>query len=116
MKRSLLLCLSVFAAGLVADAMPALDAPANSPDFSLLNKVDLPRPLQLASDSIVSMPKVAFSAAEPLVILPSNPPNPFITPEKEKDGQVSVPESGASLTFLATSLTGLVGLRRLRRK
>jgi len=114
MKKTLFLCLSVFATGLLANAMPALQEPAGAPDFSLLNKVDLPRTPQLASESLVSMPAVTFSAAEPLVILPSNPPNPFITPEK--DGQVQVPESGATVTFLATSLMGIVGLRRLRRK
>jgi hypothetical protein len=115
MKKTLFLCLSVFATGLMANAMPAPQKSASSPDFSLLNKVDLPRTPQLASESLVIMPAVTFSAAEPLVILPSNPPNPFITPEKDKDGQVSVPESGATITFLATSLAGLAGLRRFRR-
>ena len=116
MKKTLFLCLSLFASGLMANAMPALEALANSQDFSLLNKVDLPRTPQLASETLVSMPDVTFSAAEPLVILQNDTlPSPFITPEKGKDGQ-AVPESGATLAFLATSLLGLAGFRRLRRK
>jgi len=115
-KKTFFLCLSVLATGSIANAMPALQEPAGAPDFSLLNKVDLPRTPQLASESLISMPDVTFSTAEPLVTLKNDTlPSPFITPEKGKDGQ-AVPESGAPLTLLATSLMGLAGLRRLRRK
>ena len=68
MKRTLLFCLSVFATGLVANAMPAFEEPANSKGLSLLNNLDLPRAPQLASESVVSVPSVKFGPQNPWLL------------------------------------------------
>jgi hypothetical protein len=112
MKKTSLLCLALFATALVANAVPLQD-PASTRNLSLSNKFDLPQAPQFVSESSISVPAVTVSAAEPLVTLTSDP-NPYITPGK--DEQAQVPETGATASFLATSLVGLAGLGRLRRK